>query len=421
MQRKSYLPFQKIEDRLTLFLHRSLFASAFLRVIGSLIAHYIVADINSAKAALWSGDYWRICSIIYLITAVRLAPRFSSKTRYLLFVEIFIVQIAGYHQNALLFLEYIFIPMALWDIAVLFSARVSIPLEIIYGVFFAPLMSVAIQKNATVQIAAFSFPLLLVTWPFFLSCAFSNSLVAMLIQEQKLLSVAHNTEISINRNLDSINRALSAQMYAVKAEAELYAKKQVTKDIHDNIGHIFVNLIMMLQATSAIFEQDVPRAKSMLNNCVDYSCNSMNEIRQLLRTIRSTERPMISIRTEMSSLIKLFSRCTGTSVYVEYGNWPKRFEPALSSFLLSFVKETLTNSIKHGMATKIYISCWQGKRELSMTVQDNGCSDLCDIHYGIGLQNIQESLEQFHGKLSANHLDNGFMVRIKMPYPINGE
>lgn len=311
--------------------------------------------------------------------------------------------------------------MALWDIAVLFSARVSIPLEIIYGVFFAPLMSVAIQKNATVQIAAFSFPLLLVTWPFFLSCAFSNSLVAMLIQEQKLLSVAHNTEISINRNLDSINRALSAQMYAVKAEAELYAKKQVTKDIHDNIGHIFVNLIMMLQATSAIFEQDVPRAKSMLNNCVDYSCNGMNEIRQLLRTIRSTERPMISIRTEMSSLIKLFSRCTGTSVYVEYGNWPKRFEPALSSFLLSFVKETLTNSIKHGMATKIYISCWQGKRELSMTVQDNGCSDLCDIHYGIGLQNIQESLEQFHGKLSANHLDNGFMVRIKMPYPINGE
>ena len=73
------------------------------------------------------------------------------------------------------------------------------------------------------------------------------------------------------------------------------------------------------------------------------------------------------------------------------------------------------------MATKIYISCWQGKRELSMTVQDNGCSDLCDIHYGIGLQNIQESLEQFPGKLSANHLDNGFMVRIKMPYPINGE
>ena len=84
--------------------------------------------------------------------------------------------------------------------------------------------------------------------------------------------------------------------------------------------------------------------------------------------------------------------------------------------MLSFVKESLTNAIKHGMATDIQITCILLRQKISITVQDNGIgvSDEA-IHYGIGLQSIAENAAQLGGNMKVISREKGFGIRVQLP------
>ena len=139
--------------------------------------------------------------------------------------------------------------------------------------------------------------------------------------------------------------------------------------------------------------------------------------RETLRTIRQTEiRSNTNIQREIHALVSLFSRCTDTSVRIEFGNWPKSFRPEINSFLLSFVKESLTNAVKHGMATSIQILCSMNKHHLSITVEDNGIGlQNNEIRYGIGLQSIAETVSQLNGEVKMASHGKGFCIHVQLP------
>ncbi len=417
MPKSSLLTFQGIERRSRLMPRRSAIFTAALRMLACALAFGAAARLDAANESGWTPLLLAFCGFTLLGFALRLADRSCRWVRYLLFVEIFYVQILGYHSKALIFVEYFFIPLALLDIGYMFPVGAAVPIELVGGIAVIPLMSFSFQAHASLMAGGLSIPLLMITLPCYAACACANSLLAISASHQAQMLAVHNAEISVNRNLDSINRVLSSRMFSIKSESELTAKMQVTKDVHDNVGYIFTNLIMMLQATEAVYERDPAKAKGMLSNCVEYSRQGMNEIRHTLRVIRQADRPAAWIQKEMNDLIRLFSRCTGASVSIEYGNWPRSFSPQIDSFLLSFVKETLTNALKHGMAASIRITCWLGKRELSMTVQDNGTGCRDAIRFGIGLQSIQESVARLGGELSAASREDGFRVRIQLPLP----
>lgn len=415
MQKSCYLTFQRIERRSQSLPRKVALSTGTLRIIACLIAICTAWRLDATNSFGWLSLLLSFSCFTLLGCGLRLADRSFQWVRYLLLIEIFYVQILGYHCRFLAFAEYFFIPLALLDIAFMYPVRAAIPIELIGGMLTVPFMSYSFQARAAILIGGQSIPLFMISFPCFAACSCASSLVALMAAHQKQMLAVHDAEVGINRNLDSINRALSTQMFSIKSESEQTAKMQVTKDVHDNAGYIFTNLLMMLQATEAVFERDPNKAKSMLSNCVDYSCQGMNEIRGILRAIRKPDQSKVHIQKEMNDLIRLFSRCTGTSVSIEYGNWPRSFSPSIDSFLLSFVKEMLTNALKHGMATSIRITCWLGRDDLSMTVRDNGTGHQGDIRFGIGLQGILDSVTKLGGELSVQSQECGFLVRIQIP------
>ena len=364
----------------------------------------------------YSPEFWFLAASLITICLRTLDPSYH-RVRYLLFLEFFCVQIIGYHYHRMMILEFFFLPLIMVDIGIMFPSKAALPINLICGFVFIPFMSSSFQANATVTAFTLTFPLNHVILLYSTVCIFTCSLLSVLIQRLRQMQSAHDTEITINRNLDSINRTLSSKMFAIRSESEMQAKKEVTKKVHDNVGYIFTNLIMMLQATEAVFMHEPERTKAMLGNCVEYGCQGMNTIREALRSMRQTEeQPNMLIQKEIHALACLFSRCTGTTVKIEFGNWPKSFTPAINSFLLSFVKESLTNALKHGMATNIQIICGISEKKISITVQDNG-SGLSDktIHYGIGLQSIAEAAAQLGGKMKVIAQNEGFWIRVQLP------
>lgn len=416
MQRKSSLTFPGLERRATLLPRRVVWGTGLLR-IAACIAAFVIAGLPEVRPDPgWPLSLGLFTGYTLLSCAARFWDRGAKRVRYLLFFEILYVQIMGYHDHSLVFMEFLFIPLALIDIGLMFPLRGAIALESICGLFAAPLMSYCLQARATVPLGGASLPLSAMTWPLYAACACFGCLLALLVRHQRQMLAAYHAEREISRNLDSINRILSSRMFAIKSESEQSAKMQVTKDVHDNVGYIFTNLTMMLQATEAVYEREPQRAGAMLGRCVEYGCSGINEIRNTLRAIRDAEQPKVHIRRDLNELIRLFSRCTGTHVTLEYGNWPAGFTPQIDAFLLSFVKETLTNALKHGMADTIQITCRVSKDELSMTVKDNGTGHTGPLQFGIGLQSIQSVALQFGGSVKASPHEDGFAVRVRLPY-----
>jgi two-component system secretion system sensor histidine kinase SalK len=89
----------------------------------------------------------------------------------------------------------------------------------------------------------------------------------------------------------------------------------------------------------------------------------------------------------------------------------------IKNFLLRTIRETITNSIKHGKATKIEITFLHSEKNFVLTVFDNG--DFADHletkenHFGIHL--INEKVKMIGGLASLTKEINGTQFQLEMP------
>ena len=415
LRKTSLLSFQKTKLQINQTLRLAVLFTAGLRI--AICCFFWLPQLRHCAGSPLVTFEFGLLSFSLITGALRLVDTSSRCVRYLLFVEFFYIQILGYHCKNLILSEFFFLPLVITDIAIMFPIKAALPLEIVCGLILAPFMGYTFQAHAKLTVSSLEIPLHAIAFLFYAVCVYACSLLSLIIHKQCQMQAAHDAEFTVNRNLDSINRVLSSEMFTIRSESELQAKKEVTQEIHDNVGYIFTNLIMMLQATEAVFEREPDRARAMLSNCVEYGRQGMNSIRETLRSVRhKEEHSELPIKNELHALACLFSRCTGTVVRTEFGNWPRNFTPAIDSFLLSFVKESLTNAIKHGMATDIQITCILLRQKISITVQDNGIgvSDEA-IHYGIGLQSIAENAAQLGGNMKVISREKGFGIRVQLP------
>lgn len=351
-----------------------------------------------------------------ILFCVRIINLGKHKARWFLFFELFYVQILSYLYSGILFIEFLFIPIILSDISFLFPVPWSLIMEAVFGIGFSTFMSYSLFAGTVIEVGHVSFPFWMAVLPLYSAVAILSSYCALMNYNQNKMTELHESEMKVNQNLESMNRIISRQIFTIKAESEQSTRKLVTKDIHVSIGYIFTNLIMMLQATEAVYNREPEKAGPMISNCVNYSCTGMNDIRFILRKLRrSDENSIVKLQRDLKELASLFSRCTGTSVIIDYGNWPRSFTPRIDSFFLSFMKETITNAVKHGMATAVHITCWQEKHVVTMTVEDNGLGAQGAIIHGIGIQSIQDDLQQLDGRMEI-HSSNGFFIRVLIPY-----
>lgn len=416
MQKKSFLTFQGVEQHARSLIQFPLrFTAAIRALISCLILLICIAHPNTFSLRSFYGFF--LTEGIFFAARIS-AKRFCAFIRGYLVYELFYVFVQTYLFPGLLFLEIIYIPLILLDITFLFSLRAALVLELFIGCFFAPFMSYGFYSNTSIFFLEYSLPFWAAVWPIYFLFTSLSGLCAILIDAQKKMSVIHQQEVKINRNLDSMNRVISGQMFSIKAESDNSVRMQITKDIHDSVGYIFTNLTMMLQASEALYSLDPLKVGPMLSKCVEYSCQGINDIRNMLREMRLAQKnSSLSLQRDLAELGCLFSRCTGTVVALEYGNWPHSFSPQLDSFFLSFLKESLTNAVKHGMATTVRVTCWYDGRVASMSIEDNGVGLQGALTLGIGLQSMREILAKLGGHMEISP-GAGFTLRVEIPFSL---
>lgn len=209
---------------------------------------------------------------------------------------------------------------------------------------------------------------------------------------------------------------LGFQSYASHLEKETLhvERKRISREIHDTVGYSLTNILMMLEASGDLMEEDALRSRQLTEGAIEEARRCLAETRTSMRELRSSELRESTGLSAVAALCASFSQATGICITTEYGNARPSYGEAADSAILRMLQEGMTNAFRHGMATTIRIQFWEQPGELHVRLQDNG-RGADDAEEGIGLAGMRERIENLNGRFNAGNGAGGFKIDAYIP------
>lgn len=230
---------------------------------------------------------------------------------------------------------------------------------------------------------------------------------------QLKLGIAEFTLLQEEKN----RTILENQDYEITT-ATLTERNRISKEIHDNIGHLLSRSLLQIGALLTISKEEV--VKQELTILKDSISEGMDSIRA---SIHNMHEESIDLYYTVDKLMKEFQFCHITWEYDIFS------QPLLKMkyCFIATIKEALNNISKHSNATLVHIILKEQPALYQLIIWDNGTiSDSTKLllkkleenhsEYtdGMGLQNIYERVRGFHGNLLITG-DDGFKIFITIP------
>lgn len=231
-------------------------------------------------------------------------------------------------------------------------------------------------------------------------------------------------------------------MLAEKQNYEIYTatlkeRNRISREIHDNVGHLLSRSILITGAAKAVSTSE---AVSPLLDSLDISLNqAMTSIRTSVHDLHDES---VNLRESVEDLISEFHFCPVALDYDMGLEIPREIKYCF----ISIIKEALSNMARHSNATSAYIVMREHPALYQLCIEDNGnlptpsCSfqsssanktsgsffgnsfsqqaaeadNFSAQNRGMGLSNIHDRLVPLHGTLQIT-TDHGFRIFIIIP------
>ena len=206
------------------------------------------------------------------------------------------------------------------------------------------------------------------------------------------------------RELLDTHKQLKEYTDELKRLSAIEERNRIARDIHDTLGHNMTALIMQLQMAEHYAKSDEVKSTEMLNSSLNTAKESLTKIREVVETLRGKETsPEMAIKT----LVEEFSEKTGAEIELKIeGEMSNNY--GVNSAIYHIVQEGMTNAIRHGNASKIWINLTYSNENTKFSIKDNGAGAVAFIE-GFGLKGIRERVESFDGNVEYKSQD-GFVI-----------
>lgn len=216
----------------------------------------------------------------------------------------------------------------------------------------------------------------------------------------------------INRALTESKEALEEANREVARLTRLRERSKFARDLHDTVGHELTGLIMALEMLKFTLSSDGDAQMT-----VQKSIDQAREILRAMRALVDTHKDVILHENLYEALLQKlenFEAQTGIAVKFTYDLFDETVDEAVIDALYKAVIESVTNSAKHGEATKIWVSFQTlDSGDILLKIVDNGGSP-CTITKGNGLKFIEARTQRLGGSALFECDKNGFRTTIKI-------
>ena len=220
------------------------------------------------------------------------------------------------------------------------------------------------------------------------------------------------------------NKELKKQSFYVDKNARLTERENISRNIHNSVGHSITAAIMTLDAADALFDQKPEEAHKRMNDATDRIRGSLGAIRSAVRALDEEEQ-----ETSIGDLICYFDHILDEFLMDTERTCDRFYEVSAeeymlprehAEFLTGALSELLTNGVKHGNAMHFVVKLTGDKAHVRLEVRDNGTSDYSEanakerIGNGFGLKKLASYAERCGGS-TAFFADGGFHSVIELP------
>jgi signal transduction histidine kinase len=212
--------------------------------------------------------------------------------------------------------------------------------------------------------------------------------------------------------------------YLAERNARLEEREDISRNIHNSVGHTITAAVMSLDAAELLLEVDSGKAKERMQTAKERMKEGLTAIRCAVRVL-DKESQGVGIEDfirELSAVTENFMMDTELTVKTDVDVIPEFLElPKVhTEFLTGAVQELLTNGVKHGSATRFLLSVRADSAHLQVSVRDNGGSDFSEenkdakVKAGFGLKKIVSYLKKCGGEARFTN-ENGFCAVLTVP------
>lgn len=221
-----------------------------------------------------------------------------------------------------------------------------------------------------------------------------------------------------------LNQELVMKHYLADQNARLEERENISRNIHNSVGHSITAAIMTLDAADMLFDSAPDKAREKMNAANERIRTSLQAIRHAVRVL-DNENAFISVEdfvSELTDITERFVMDTMINIHTDYSDTTSglMLPHSHTDFLTSAVQELLTNGVRHGNADMFIISLTTDSGHIRICVSDNGKSDFSPqnakerIEKGFGLKKLV-SYAKACGGLVVFENQNGFRTAITLP------
>ena len=139
----------------------------------------------------------------------------------------------------------------------------------------------------------------------------------------------------------------------------------------------------------------------------------MKDVRNSLNKMRPDFLQQYRLKEAIEKMKEEISNVTDLKINLNYQIDETGFDTKIEDILFRVIQESITNSIRHGLATVVDINIYKENNLLCLKIKDNG-KGCKAINYGFGLKQMVERVSQIRGDINF-YSENGFTTEIKIP------
>lgn len=295
----------------------------------------------------------------------------------------------------------IFLPLVLYDI---------LHTKYQYGMLFVPLLLLYHFQGYSIMTLAFTTLFLIIAY----LLKFKTDKLGNLKSEYNEL---RDNSTAMSLLLEEKNQGLlKNQDYEINL-ATLNERNRISKDIHDNIGHLLSRALLQVGAMLTISKEEPIR-----EGLTDLKTSLSDGMDQIRSSIHNMYDESIDLYAQVEQLVKNFTFCPILYEY-DVNNPPKT---QLKHAIIAIIKEMLSNIIRHSHATKVTLILREHPAMYQLVIQDNQVLGEYQAQFlkkafekqefgdGMGLHNIYDRVKSFGGNINIS-VENGFKLFVTFP------
>ncbi|MNI05873.1 Sensor histidine kinase DesK [compost metagenome] len=212
--------------------------------------------------------------------------------------------------------------------------------------------------------------------------------------------------------LDEARNRLIEYAKQVQTMTQNEERNRISRDIHDDLGHKLIRLKLMTDAAIHIIPSDPTRGMEMIHSVRDQLAESMELMRTTVRKLQPEKHTLHTYSLE--TLINGIGTTNGIQVFYQIHGLPYLLYPSHEFILYRNAQEAITNAIRHGSASEVYIELLYEPQQVIMQISNNGNTTNNLKTKGLGLSGMEERTQLVGGKLALN-TDMYFTVTTTLP------